>query len=172
MFKRLDQHSESNNILAIEQFGFRKGVNTGSAIFTLTDSILILLKHHHQTQGAFCNLLKAFDRVNHDILLNKLHYYGISGIDLSYKQETKGQILNEDNSSSWETATSGVPQGSILGPLLFRIYINYLPHGLHHEAKLVIQAYDTSILVTARSTEELKTQINSTLDYIIQTDCQ
>lgn len=72
MFKRLDQHSEPNNILAIKQFGFRKGVNTESAIFTLTDNTLNSLKHHHQTRGAFCDLLKASDHVNHDILLNKL----------------------------------------------------------------------------------------------------
>ena len=89
--------------------------------------------------------------------------------DLSYKQQTKGRILNEDNSSSWESVTSG-PLGLNSGTSTTYNYINDLPHGIHHEAKPVIQAYDTSILVTARSTEELKTKIISTLDYMIE--CQ
>jgi len=60
MFKRLEQHLESNNILATEQFGFRKGVHIGSAIFTLTDNILTSLNQRQQVGGIFCNLTKAF----------------------------------------------------------------------------------------------------------------
>jgi hypothetical protein len=61
----------------------------------------------------------------------------------------------------------GVPQGSILGPLLFLIYINYLPYGVSHEAKPIVYADDTSILLNGKSTEELKTKVNSVFNYVI-----
>jgi len=80
LFKRLDQHLESNNSLAAEQFGFRKVVSTESAIFILTDNMLTSLNQRHQTRGVFFNLTKVFDCVNHDTILNKLHYYVIRGI--------------------------------------------------------------------------------------------
>jgi len=77
---------------------------------------------------------------------------------MSRKQRVNisSQILNEVTSSSWETVTNGVPQGSILEPVLFMTDINDLPHGLHHDARLVIYAGGTSILLTASSTKELK----------------
>jgi hypothetical protein len=68
------------------------------------------------------------------------------------------QILEQEKSSSWETVINGVTQGSILQPLLFVIYLNILPYGLHQGAKPVMYVDDTSVLLTAKNDEELKIQ--------------
>jgi hypothetical protein len=112
-----EQHLESNNILATEQFGFRKDVHIENAIFALTDNILIALNRRQQVEGIICDLTKAFDCVNHAVVLNKLYYYGIRGkchhSFKSYLENRKQRvsisphILEHDKSSSWEMITSG-----------------------------------------------------------------
>jgi hypothetical protein len=77
MYKRLVQHSESNNILTTAQFGFRKEVHIDDAVFSLLNRIITSLDKRKHVGGIFCDLTKAFDCVNHNILLNKLQYYGI-----------------------------------------------------------------------------------------------
>jgi len=176
MFKRLEQHLESNNILTTEQFAFRKGIHIENAVFSLTNNIITSLNQRQQVGGIFCDLPKAFDCVNHTILLNKLHYYGIRGQCYrwfkSYLANRKQRvcisphILEQQKSSSWETLVNGVPQGSILRPLLSIIYLNDLPYGLHQLAKPVIYADDTSVLLMAKNDEQLKNKINCTLDYM------
>jgi hypothetical protein len=132
MFKSLEQHLESNNILATEQSGFRKGAHIENAIFTLTDNILTSLNQRQQVGCIFYNLTKAFDCVNHTILLNKLHYYGIRGKFhhwfKSYLENRKQwvsispHILDNEKSSSWETLTSGGSPGFNPGtPALYNI---------------------------------------------------
>ena len=79
MFKRLEQHLELNNILTTDQFGFRKGVHIENAVFSLTNNIITSLNQQQQMGGIFFYLTKAFDCINHTILLNKLNYYGIRG---------------------------------------------------------------------------------------------
>jgi hypothetical protein len=100
MFKRLVQHLESNNILTSAQFGFRKGVHIEDAIFSLLNYIITLLDQRKYVGGIFCDLTKAFDCVNHNILLNKLYYYGISDTCFSclnpiLKTENRGFVYHQ-----------------------------------------------------------------------------
>jgi hypothetical protein len=79
IYKRLDNHMISNNILAKEHYGFRSNTSTEKAIYQLTNNILKALDNKYLVGGIFCDLTKAFDCVDHDILLGKLEFYGIKG---------------------------------------------------------------------------------------------
>jgi hypothetical protein len=84
MLNRLVQHLEVNKILSAAQFGFRKELHIDDAVFFLLNNIVTQLDERKHVGGIFCDLTKAFDCVNHGILLNKLHYYGIGGACYSW----------------------------------------------------------------------------------------
>ena len=113
----------------------------------------------------FLDISKAFDKVWHERLLFKLEHIGISGNLLSLlksflKNRFQKVVLN-DQCSNWSSVLAGVPQGSILGPLLFLIYINDLPDGLESSVKLF--AYDTSLLFTVYDPNMLADQLDKDL---------
>ena len=113
---------------------------------------------------------KAFDVLEHSILLQKLHHYGIRGIALewfkSYLSDRNQFVTINNTDSSARDISYGVPQGSILGPLLFVIYINDLP-GISNIATFILYADDANIIVTGSNMHEVLQKINSIIHDLV-----
>ena len=122
-------HLNQQNILIPEQNGFKTKSSTEKAFYNLLHEILLAMNSKNTVGGTFCDLQKAFDYVNHNILLEKLKFYGIKStfytLVKSYlegryqKVITANSTSNYNTSSSWREIKHGVPQDCILGPLFF-----------------------------------------------------
>ena len=127
---QLSTHLENNNLLITEQGGFRKGKSTIHTIAKFSDDIMLQLNDSNYTIAAFVDFKKAFDTVDHGILLKKLSHYGIDhntmALIANYLTRRKQKCTTNGNTSQEQYIECGVPQGSIMGPLLFLLYINDL----------------------------------------------
>ena len=150
MYKRLSGFLEANKILYKYQFGFRKNHSTSQAVMEVLDNIYTHSDNREITMGIYLDLQKAFDTVNHSILLKKLDIYGVRGITLnwfiSYLSNRKQYTVLLNHESSLEFINYGVPQGSVLGPLLFLIYMNDIQYAVP-DAKLKLFADDTNLFL-------------------------
>ena len=148
-FKQILEYFTSNNLLFESQYGFRENHSTELAALEFIDRIKLEMDPKKIPFSIFLDLSKAFDTLNHDILLTKLRYYGIQGIALnwfqSYLTKRSHYVQCNDTSSSIREIETGVPQGSILGPLLFIIYMNNI-HTVSDKFSFILYADDTTLI--------------------------
>jgi len=140
---------EKNNCIYDLQFGFRQKHSTNHALISIVQQIQEAMLQNKLAVGVFIDLQKAFDTVNHEILLKKLEHYGISGTSKkwfrSYLTNRQQYVSINGIDSNTTTTLHGVPQGSVLGPLLFLIYINDL-HTCIRNSSTFHFADDTNLL--------------------------
>lgn len=179
IYDNLYSFLENFDILAKEQHGFRKKSTINVAIYNFIKKIITNIDTKQSVSALYMDLSKAFDFVNHKVLLNKLEKYGIRGKILSLinsyltdraqltqikkicsKTKTEKVFL-----SSEKAVKNGVPQGSVLGPLLFLIYINDLPNITKHS--MILFADDSTIVFTKINENDYNLDINNTLDNVV-----
>ena len=163
MHKRLYNFLEEQKCIYDYQFGFRKYHSTTHALIDLTEDVRKAIDNNTFSCGVFIDLQKAFDTVDHNILLKKLEHYGIRGIANdwfnSYLKNRKQYVSISGYESKIVNINFGVPQGSVLGPLLFLIYINDLNKAIKH-SKTRHFADDTNLLIRNKSLKQLQKHIN------------
>jgi len=178
MLSRLNNFLYSCNIISNRQHGFQKNKSTDTALFDFLTNTMARLNKGYYVIGLFADLSKAFDTVDHQILLSQLYRYGIRGISYDWVKsyltdrmqavQIKKRIQNNlgTSFSTVKKVSKGVPQGSILGPILFSLYINDLLQCIEPGFG-VLYADDVNILVSGNSMKELNENLKFTFDNLV-----
>ena len=166
MKKHLINFLDQKHIIIPEQYGFRKGKSTYDALNVFTEDIYAALDSQRSLLSIYIDFTKAFDTIRHDILLQKLYHYGIRGV---IHEWFKDYLSNRSQSTKFQSHVSlprpvnyGVPQGSVLGPILFLIYINDLGH-VFTEFKTILFADDATLYISGDDTNSIIHTANNEL---------
>lgn len=163
MFSRVYDFLERHKSIYNLQFGFRSRHSTNHALIDITENIRQALDDNKAVCGIFLDFQKAFDTVNHEILIRKLNHYGIRGIAnnwfSSYLSNRSQYVSISGFESDRKPINHGVPQGSVLGPILFLLYINDLNEAIKY-SKVYHFADDTNLLNVCENPKKLQKQIN------------
>lgn len=158
-----------HKVLHIDQFGFQAEKSTNDAIFSFLECLYLGMNEGKYSSAVFCDLAKAFDCVDHEILLRKLQVYGFRGSSLkwfqSYLSDRTQAVSLKGVTSSYLDVRRGVPQGSVLGPLLFLLYMNDFAT-LTIRGKITLFADDTTILWHDDDEERLSSKVGYDLGLI------
>lgn len=156
---QLMQHLEANSILCDQQHGFRKHRSCETQLLEFIDELTSSMELGHQTDVVVLDFAKAFDKVNHSLLLHKLHHYGVSDTThawiSSFLNGRRQAVVVDGQKSDFIPVRSGVPQGSVIGPVLFLIYINDLPTRVSSLSRLF--ADDTALYRLIATSEDHNT---------------
>lgn len=165
MFKQLYEYFELNNLFYKYQFGFRPCHSTSMAVESIVNEILNGLENKLVIGTTLIDLTKAFDVVNHSILLRKLDYYGVRkkelGLIESYLMNRKQLVSINNVSSSFKNIVAGVPQGSVLGPFLFLVFVNDFSNNV--TSLSFLYADDTTLLCSDSDHLVLNLKLTSSL---------
>ena len=160
----------SNNLLSKHQSGFRPGDSTINQLLSITNDIYRSFEEGCETRAVFLDISKAFDKVWHEGLVFKLKQNGINGRLLSlisdFLSNRRQRVVLNGQESSWEPILAGVPQGSVLGPLLFLVYINDLTDNISSSMRLF--ADDSSLFLRVRDIQVCQATLTNDLDMITQ----